>query len=139
MQFTITSLLAFALAATPAFGVTTSYDTTYDVASSSLANVACSDGSNGLLTKGYTTFGSLPKFPYIGGAAAVGGWNSASCGTCWALTYKGRTVNVLAIDHANSGFNIGLNAMNALTNNQATQLGRIDVTAKQVAASVCGL
>jgi hypothetical protein len=139
MQFTLAPFITLALAATSVLGITTSYDTVYDVSSSSLGTVACSDGSNGLLTKGYTTFGSLPKFPYIGGAQAVGGYNSANCGTCWALTYKGKTVNVLAIDTSKAGFNIGINAMNALTNNQATQLGRIDVAAKQVAASVCGL
>jgi hypothetical protein len=82
---------------------------------------------------------SLPKFPYIGGAQAIAGWNSASCGTCWALTYNGKTINVLAIDHTDSGFNIGINAMNALTNNQAQFLGRINATTKQVASSVCGL
>jgi hypothetical protein len=82
---------------------------------------------------------SLPKFPYIGGAQAIAGWNSASCGTCWALTYNGKTINVLAVDHTDSGFNIGINAMNALTNNQAKAVGRINATAKQVAASVCGL
>jgi hypothetical protein len=46
---------------------------------------------------------------------------------------------VLAVDHTDSGFNIGINAMNALTNNQAKAVGRINATAKQVAASVCGL
>jgi hypothetical protein len=82
---------------------------------------------------------SLPKFPYIGGAAQIGGYGSAQCGTCWALTYNGRTINVLAIDHTDAGFNIGLNAMNALTNNQATFLGRVNASYKQVAASVCGI
>ncbi|KAG5634533.1 hypothetical protein H0H81_001632 [Sphagnurus paluster] len=127
-----------------ALGVTLSYDNTYDNSGTSLANVACSDGSNGLLTRGYKTFGSLPKFPHIGGAAAVGGWNSASCGTCWQLTYtnsKGvaKSINVLAIDHANAGFNIALSAMNELTGGQAIQLGRIDVASKQLASSACGL
>jgi hypothetical protein len=37
--------------------VTVSYDMTYDVASTSLNEVACSDGANGLESKGYTTFG----------------------------------------------------------------------------------
>ncbi|KAJ8518235.1 hypothetical protein ONZ45_g4675 [Pleurotus djamor] len=123
-----------------ASAVTLSYDQTYDNKSGSLTTVACSDGPNGLITRtGITTFGKLPKFPFIGGAAAVGGWNSPQCGTCWALTYQGRTINVLAIDHAAAGFNIALTAMNNLTNGQAIFLGRIDVTAKQVAASVCGL
>ncbi|KAG6836590.1 hypothetical protein H0H93_006333 [Arthromyces matolae] len=96
------------------------------------------------VTAGFSTFGSLPKFPNIGGAAAVEGWNSDNCGTCWNLTYtnpKGvsKSIAVLAIDHTDSGFNIALEAMNVLTSNQATFLGRVDVTSKQVDASVCGL
>jgi hypothetical protein len=66
-------------------------------------------------------------------------FQSAECGTCWAVTYNGKTINVLAVDHTDNGFNIGLNAMNALTNNQAKFLGRINVTYKQVVASVCGI
>ena len=135
--FTIVSTLA--LFASSALGITVSYDTTYDNRGQSLATVSCSDGTNGLLTRGFSTFGSLPGFPNIGGAAAVGGWNSPSCGTCWRLTYQGRSINVLAIDHAGAGFNIALTAMNTLTNGQAVNLGRIDATATQVAASNCGL
>jgi Cerato-platanin len=120
------------------------YDTTYDNSGGSLTTVACSDGSNGLITRGFSTFGSLPSFPYIGGAAAIAGWNSASCGTCWALTYTNAqgaqtTINVLAIDVAKSGFNIALSAMNQLTNGNAVQYGIVNVTSTNVAPSVCGL
>ncbi|KAH9857545.1 immunomodulatory protein [Lenzites betulinus] len=139
MQFKALAFAALALFVPSALGVTLSYDQAYDNGSSSLATVACSDGANGMLTKGFSTFGSLPHFPNIGGAAAVAGWNSAQCGTCWQLTYNGKSITVLAIDHADAGFNIALGAMNTLTNGQATQLGRIDVTSKQVAASQCGL
>ena len=137
MQFT--SLVALAALISSAFAVTVSYDQTYDNRSGSLTTVACSDGPNGLITKGFSTFGSLPHFPNIGGAQAVGGWNSASCGTCWQLTYSGNSINVLAIDHAASGFNIALEAMNTLTDGQAEFLGRVDATATQVDASQCGL
>ena len=130
---------SLALFATSALGVTVSFDTMYDNGGQSLATVSYSDGPNGLLTRGFSTFGSLPGFPNIGGAAAVGGWNSPNCGTCWRLTYQGRSINVLAIDHAGAGFNIALTAMNTLTNGQAVNLGRIDATATQVAASNCGL
>ncbi|KAJ7716419.1 Cerato-platanin [Mycena olivaceomarginata] len=128
--------LAIALADTVA------YDETYDSASTSLNVVACSNGVNGLESKGFTTLGSLPKFPFIGAAGAVEGWNSVNCGTCWQLTYAGtkKTINVTAVDHAGPGtFNIALEAMNSLTNNQAVELGRVTVTSKQVANSVCGL
>ncbi|GAM87497.1 hypothetical protein ANO11243_055220 [Dothideomycetidae sp. 11243] len=123
-----------------ASAVTVSYDTGYDDGSRAMTAVSCSDGANGLITKyGWQTQGQIPHFPMVGGADAIAGWNSPSCGTCWQLTYNGISINVLAIDHAQSGFNIGLNAMNALTNGQAQQLGRVDVQATQVATSACGL
>ncbi|KAI0806851.1 Cerato-platanin [Fomes fomentarius] len=133
--------IVFALAAlaSSALAVTVSYDETYDNKAGSLTTVACSDGENGLIHKGFDTFGSLPQFPNIGGAAAVEGWNSEQCGSCWQLTYKGKSINVLAVDHTDAGFNIALEAMNTLTNNQGKFLGRIDATAKQVDASQCGL
>ena len=140
MKFTSLALtLLAAVSTTLAATVTVSYDETYDNANGQLTTVACSDGPNGLITKGYDTFGSLPHFPNIGGAAAVAGWNSAQCGSCWQLTYNGKSINVLAIDHTDAGFNIALEALNTLTNNQGTFLGRINATATQVASSVCGL
>ncbi|KAF7348147.1 hypothetical protein MSAN_01767600 [Mycena sanguinolenta] len=132
------SVILFAVAA---LADTVSYDQIYDKASESMSAVACSNGVHGLEPK-YPTFGSLPKFPFIGAAGAVEGWDSANCGTCWQLTYAptGVTINVLAIDHAAAGtFNIALEAMNVLTDGQAVDLGRVTVTSKQVASSVCGL
>lgn len=123
--------------------LTASYDTQYDNSSQSLSTVACSDGPNGLLTRGFTTFGSLPNFPLIGGAPAVTGYDSPGCGTCWELTYVNAqgistSINILAIDVA-TDYNIALEAMNELTDNQATFLGRVPVTAISVAPSACGL
>jgi hypothetical protein len=46
---------------------------------------------------------------------------------------------VLAIDVATSGFNIGELAMLDLTQGKAVQLGIVQASSKQVAASVCGL
>lgn len=54
-----------------------SYDTGYDDGSRSLGVVSCSDGTNGLLTKGFTTQASLPDFPFIGGSDVIAGWNDA--------------------------------------------------------------
>ncbi|KAF9464630.1 cerato-platanin-related secreted protein [Collybia nuda] len=145
MKFsTILAPVVLSLLPTIASAVTLAYDTTYDNAGGSLTTVACSDGSHGMLTRGFKTFGSLPKFPHIGAASAVTGWNSPNCGTCWQVTYKNgqgvsKSINVLAIDVAGAGFNIALSAMNELTGGNAVMLGRVDVTSKQVAASVCGL
>jgi len=139
---TLATILAFVSSAQ---GVTLSYDRSYDVAGTSLNNVACSDGANGLITRGFTTFGSLPKFPFVGGAAAVLGWNSPSCGACFELTYTNATsganksINVLAIDVSKAGYNIALGAMQALVGPSAMAMGRVEVVARQVAPPVCGL
>ncbi|KAH9857493.1 Cerato-platanin [Lenzites betulinus] len=135
------SLAAALLAIPAALGATVSvsFDQTYDNASNSLDIVACSDGSNGLLTKGFTTFGSLPNFPFIGGAPAVTGFNSPACGTCWELTANGTSINVLAIDVGSKGFNIALEAFNILTDGNGAFIGRINADATQVSASACGL
>lgn len=92
-----------------------------------------------LSASGFTTLGSLPSFPNIGGAPAIGGFNSAACGTCWQLTFNGTSINVLAIDTGAAGFNIAEAALNNLTHGNAIQLGRINATATQVNASACGL
>ncbi|KAI0818672.1 Cerato-platanin [Irpex lacteus] len=126
MQFTLSAILAVLSLAAVGQSVSVSWDSTYDDAGASLATVACSDGANGLLTKGFTTFGSLPHFPSIGGAPA-------------SLTFNGKSINVLAIDVGQDGFNLSEEAMNTLTNGQAVALGRVDATATQVAASACGL
>ncbi|KAG5746372.1 hypothetical protein H9Q69_012229 [Fusarium xylarioides] len=130
----LTNLFYLAAALTSVSATTVSYDPGYGESGRALTAVACSDGKNG-----WKTQGQIPKFPYIGGAQAVAGWNSPNCGTCWKLTYKGKSINVLAIDHTDAGFNISPAAMNALTNNQAVKLGRVDATATQVAIKNCGL
>ncbi|KAL5492931.1 hypothetical protein ACEPAI_4379 [Sanghuangporus weigelae] len=115
------------------------FDPVYDNANQSLTTVECSTGSNGLITRNFTTFASLPTFPFIGGAQAVEGFNSAQCGSCWNITFNGTSIVVTAIDRAASGFNIALSSMNNLTNGQAEQLGVVQATSTQVNASACGL
>lgn len=131
-----------AAAAVPV-SVSVSYDRKYDVKGSSLNTVACSNGPNGLITAGYSTFGSLPHFPLIGGSPTIPHWDSPNCGKCYQLHYKAgkidKTINVLAIDAAPGGFNLGLEAMNRLTDNQAVQLGRVTATYTPVADSLCGM
>lgn len=83
--------------------------------------------------------GDVKNFPYIGGSDSIPGWNSPNCGTCWSATYNGRTIYILAIDHAGQGLNIGLAAMNDLTNGRAVELGRIDAAVQQVGLDRCGL
>ncbi|EJF62732.1 Cerato-platanin [Dichomitus squalens LYAD-421 SS1] len=140
ISFSLAALLApAALGATTSTSVSVSYDPAYDNGPASLSTVSCSDGSHGLLTKGYTTFDSLPSFPNIGGTSAVPGWNSDQCGTCWSLAYNGTTIHVLAVDSTENGWNVALQAMNTLTGGQAQQLGRVDAVATLVNSSLCGL
>lgn len=133
MKFiSIVTLLAapFAVSATRI-----SWDSVYDNPNQSLAVVACSNGLNGMLTKGYRVFGDLPTFPNIGGSSAVAGWNSSNCGpfrfvefdtvtapladcitgTCWNVTYQGEAIAVTVIDYAGDGYNLSEEAMNTLT------------------------
>lgn len=130
--------LAMALPQMRADSSTLGYDNVYDNASGELGTVACSDGSNGLITKGYTTFGSLPNFPNVGGIPAITDWNSPSCGSCWQISYNGTSIYFTGIDVGKDSFVASEAAMNTLTNGNAGQLGRVDVTAAEVAASHCG-
>ncbi|KAG8217098.1 heat-stable antigen [Butyriboletus roseoflavus] len=135
-----TAALIFVL---PAFAYTKvtktlTYDNTYDDPSWSLNGVACSNGANGLYTKGYDTLGDLPTFPNVGGVYTVTGWNSPNCGTCYQVTYGTTTIHVTAVD-VSEGFNLSEEAMNTLTGGLAYQLGKVNVTSIQVASSVCGL
>ncbi|KAF5344228.1 hypothetical protein D9756_001983 [Leucocoprinus leucothites] len=127
-----------------AVSTTLSWDDVYDNANGDLATVACSDGDNGLINRGFSTFGDLPNFPNIGGIPDIQEWDSASCGTCWNVTYVNgqgvsKSIQVLGIDVGGKGFNVAKAAMNTLTNNQADRLGRVNVNAVKIAASSCGL
>ncbi|KAJ5822422.1 Cerato-platanin [Penicillium robsamsonii] len=137
------NLVAAAPVAAVAETVSVSFDPKYDVGTSSLTTVSCSNGINGLITQGYTDFASLPSFPNIGGAITIPGWNSPNCGKCYELHYSNgkidKTINVIAVDAAPGGFNIGLQAMNTLTNGLAEELGRVDATYVEVEDSACGL
>jgi hypothetical protein len=117
------------------------FNTFYDNAKQGLNNVACSDGANGLLTKGFTTFDSLPTFPYVGAGFTVHNWNSPECGSCWKLTYEGTDVTIYAtaIDTVYSGFDLSEAAVNALTNGNAVQFSYINVDSTEVDRSYCGL
>jgi hypothetical protein len=133
------SISVFVLSSLAQTTETLSYDTAYDDGELSLSSVACSDGPNGLETKGYTTLGSLPPFPNVGGVYTVTGWDSAACGTCYNVVYGNNNVSILAVDRSTAGFTISEAAMNKLTGGLAVELGRVDVTATQVDASACGL
>jgi hypothetical protein len=136
MKFTST-IISLAALFSVASAVDVRYDPYYDNCETSLDAVACSNGPNGLLTKGFTTFGSLPSFPYIGAAQAVECWDSPECGSCWEISYMGKCVFVTIIDHTADGFSLSLEAVNALTDGHAEECGVIDAEAKQVDPIQC--
>lgn len=138
--FATLSVLLGAAAATPTpYTDFVTFDTTYDSGDLSLNNVACSNGDNGLVTKGFTTLNSLPSFPYIGGAHVVSGWNSPQCGSCWGLTYEGTTIYVTVVDTAGVGFNIARSAMQVLAGDEGVQTGKVSAQIAPADAWHCGL
>ena len=114
------------------------YDNAYDDPGRDLDTVSCSNGENGLKTKGYTNIGSLPT-PFVGGSPTVEGWNSVNCGKCYSLSWNGTSVNVLAIDKAIGLFNVAQSALDALTNGHAVEFGSVDATYTEVDPSECGM
>lgn len=136
MKF-FTSIFSLALPLT-AMAYDATYHLGFEDANYPIANLACSDGINGLLTRGYRVRGNLPRFPFVGSAPQVTGWNSPACGTCWRLSFEGRTIHILAVDRATS-YDLSLPAMNELTGGRAVQLGRVGVHAEQVATHHCGM
>jgi len=113
---------------------TASWDSTYDNGALSTLSVACSDGVNGLYTKGIKTLSAVPGFPMVGAAPTIAGWNSPNCGKCFAVTYNGNTVYITGVDTSRSttDFVLSKAALNKLTGGLADQLGRVAVTWSQV-------
>ncbi|KLO15153.1 Cerato-platanin [Schizopora paradoxa] len=128
------ALASFTLAQTPQNAIVT-FDTFYDMTLGFLGDTACAI----LIQKlGVSAFDQLPNFPFIGGAPAIQAENSTFCGTCWELAFVD-SIFVSAMDQGPGEFRISLEAMNALTDNQAVSLGKVVATATQVGVSACGL
>ncbi|KAL4063295.1 Cerato-platanin [Scleroderma yunnanense] len=122
--------------------VKVTYDYNYMNATFPLNSTACSNGVNGLVTRGYPTLGSLPSFPNVGGIPGLT-WNSTLCGTCWTLSYtftNGTTteVTITAVDAA-STFNLSPQAFGHLGGSVGYEAGSVEAIATQVAVSECGL
>lgn len=143
MKFTIVAAAAalFAPLVSAASG-TAAWDSVYDNAGQSTLTLACSDGVNGLYTKGKTTLGSVPGFALVGAAPTIAGWNSPNCGKCFQITYGSKTIYVTGVDTSRSttDFVLSKSALNTLTGGLADQLGRVPVTWSQVANRAnCGV
>jgi hypothetical protein len=133
--FTLSASLA--LAANSTETTTATFDTAYDDANLSLSTVTCSNGENGLVTKGYNTIGDLPTQD-VAGSLTVKGWNDANCGACYSLSYKNETVYVVAIDAAIGGFNVAQKVLDKLTHGHAQEFGSVAVGYEEVDGSKCG-
>ncbi|KXS12394.1 hypothetical protein M427DRAFT_59548 [Gonapodya prolifera JEL478] len=110
-------------------------------AQTSLSVTSCSDGTNGLITRGYT-MSSL--FPAVG-AASFATWNSPECGGCWALTNaaNGVTVRLTVIDQCgivggyDAHFDISPDVFATLGGSQGVADGHVFVTYSKVSATPC--
>jgi hypothetical protein len=75
------SIIALLVAPFAVSAIRVTWDPVYDQPTESFSNViACSNGPNGLLAKGYKEFSNLPTFPNISGAS-VASWGSPYCGS----------------------------------------------------------
>jgi hypothetical protein len=126
MKLSILSLTFLPLLALAQNTATVSYDTVYDNPNLDLLTTSCSDGGNGLVTKGYRHAKDLPSFPNIGGAFSIPSWNSPNCGKCYGITFEGVTIYVTAMDTSVKGFNLSKKAMNTLTKGRAEAVGRVN-------------
>lgn len=90
------------------------FDQTYDNPSGSLNGTACYG-----ISSTYPIFGSIPGFPYIGGAYDIAG-NFTNCGSCWRIINQANNVwiYITAIDTAGAGFNIAEEAFKTLNNGE---------------------
>lgn len=145
MKFTaiFAALVAFSIPHTTSAQTTTlvTYSIDYRFSNTSLSTVACSDGVNGLITKGYTDLGSLPTYPNVSGIPNLT-WNSTLCGTCWELAYQFpngtiNTVVVTAIDAA-ATFNLSPQSFGYLAGITGYEAGEVTANVTQLNATACG-
>ncbi|KAL7892988.1 eliciting plant response-like protein [Trichoderma sp. SZMC 28014] len=117
--------------------VSVTFNTLYDDPSRSLSEVACWKEGTGF--KPNLDWQIQKDALGFIGIDAIHGPSQAQCFSCWKLEYGDKQVSMFAIDGANAGFVLSLNAMQFLTSGQARELVRVDMEATQVDVSNCGL
>ena len=85
---------------------------------------------------GWLKLGDIPSFPFIAGFQNTS-WGSPLCGTCWRLSFKDISVDVIAVDYAYSGFDLSHTAFQVLTDFAGGFLPDVDAAYVQVPASYC--
>ncbi|KAM0226708.1 hypothetical protein ACHAPO_012134, partial [Fusarium lateritium] len=73
------------------------------------------------------------------GTIDVIGSDSLLCGSCMMLDYGEEARPFLVVTGSESGIQLSLEGMNALTGGKAEALGSIEVTGRRVALLNCGL
>ena len=106
------------------------YSSIYDDLEQPVTILAC---GGSLKAKNYTTLGSLPNPNFIGGGFPVTGYDSG-CFTCWQLINidGSKTTNLLVVDAASPGFNVGSKLYGALGGE-----GNLYVSAVEIDPSIC--
>ena len=84
---------------------------------------------------GLTDFHNVKTWPFIGGSDTVG-LSTRSCGSCWQISYEGKSVNITAVDTASDGFDLSGRAMEALTNDKDAD---VEASATQIDKGYCKL
>ncbi|RBR24287.1 uncharacterized protein FIESC28_02777 [Fusarium coffeatum] len=119
---------------------TITYNGIFDDINTSVKEFACWNGKPGSLIEdqGWVSLADLPFV--LAGYEGVDGPDSPLCGTCWLVEYDGSYIPMIVIDSAKSGFATDIRTMDSITGGQATELGRVNVTAMQSPyLSDCGL
>lgn len=113
------------------------FNTLYDDPSRPLSEVACWKKKTGLMPN---LDWSLQK-DTVGfiGVDKIGHFSIAKCLSCWTLAYDDKTISLFALDSADSGIVMSLNALQYLTDGRALELGRVDIHAIEVDTSNCGI
>ena len=132
MQFsTLFTTVLSMVAVTSAMSGVVTWDGVYDQDTTSVYTFSCEPY---LHSKGWSQLDMIPTFPDVGASKSITGWNSASCGTCYKLSYtpkggKNRWLTMMAISTAqgNHDFVISRAGLDFLTDGKADALGYITV------------
>ncbi|RPA92904.1 Cerato-platanin [Choiromyces venosus 120613-1] len=121
---------------------TAAYDNVYDLPGVPTLDLACSNGVAGLSSAlGLDRISQVPHYPLVGAVEKVEGWGSLSCGKCFCVTNQqsGQSINIIAVDQADTGLALSLAALDQLTGGQGQVLGRVDVRYEEIGWWECGL
>jgi hypothetical protein len=125
------AILALLAPAASAVTVSLTFDGMYATADQPLSTFSCP----GLF--GAERVNQLAAWPNVTATAFIERNLSPNCGTCWQVTYQGRSINLLAIDHAPQGFTASPFTVNWLTSGTGITNGRVDVDVTQIDPSEC--